>query len=91
VTETEQERQWRREFENAGEQAVRDSLDFDRDIATGDAELEFAKQWLRDKEREREARARQTDWYLRWTFWVAVATLIAAVAAVVVPFFVRSS
>ncbi len=87
MTETEQEKQWRREFEDAGEQAVRDSLNYSRGISTGSGEkLQFVMRWLREKEREREARTRRSDWYLRWTFWVAVATFVAAVAAVFVPF-----
>ena len=84
----EQEKQFRRELEAAGEQEVRDDLNFRRGIATGgETKRQLVIRWLREKEREREARSRRSDLYLRWTFWVAV----AAVAAVAVPFFVHPS
>jgi CHASE3 domain sensor protein len=84
VIETEQEKQFRRELE----QAVRDDLNFRRGISTGDAtKLQFVMRWLREKEREREARAGQSDWYVRWTFWVVVVTLGVAFAGVIATVF----
>jgi hypothetical protein len=59
VNETEQDKQFRRELEAAGEQAVRDDLNFRRGISTrGETKLQFVMRWLRENEREREARAR---------------------------------
>jgi hypothetical protein len=84
VIETEQEKQFRRELEAAGEQAVRDDLNFRRGISTGgETKLQCVMRWLREKEREREARAGQSDWYVRWTFWVVVVTLVVAFAGVI--------
>jgi hypothetical protein len=85
MNETEQEKQFRRELEAAGEQAVRDDLNFRRGISTGgETKHQFVMRWLREKEREREARTDQSDQYLRLTFWVAAATLVAAIVGVVV-------
>ena len=76
MTETQQEKQFRRELEAAGEQEVRDDLNFRRGIATGgETKSQFVLRWLSEKEREREARSRRSDLYSRWTFWVALATL----------------
>jgi hypothetical protein len=82
VTETEQEKQFRRLLEAAGEQAVRDDYCRGNSIG-GETKLQPVKRWLREKELEREARARQSDLYLRWTLWVAVATLLAAIVGVI--------
>jgi len=97
VTAKEHESQFRRELEAAGEQAVRDDLNFRRGISTGgETKLQFVLRWLREKEVEREARTRQSDWYARWTFWVVVATFsvavltfIAAIVAIVVPYLIH--
>jgi hypothetical protein len=71
-------------LEAAGEQEVRDDLNFRRGIGTGgETKRQFVLCWLREKERAREARACQSDRYLRWTFWVAAATLIAAIVGVI--------
>jgi hypothetical protein len=83
VNETQQEKQFRRELEATGEQAVRDDYCRGNSIG-GETKLQLVKRWLREKELEREARARQSDRYLRWTLWVAVATLVAAIVGVVV-------
>jgi hypothetical protein len=84
VTETEEEKQFRRLLKDKGEQFVRDDLNYRRGISIGgETKLPFALHWLREKEREREACARQSDWYLRLTFWVAVATLVAAIVGVI--------
>jgi hypothetical protein len=54
-----------------------------RQISTGgETKRHFVLRWLREKELEREARAHQSNRYLRLTFWVAVATLVAAIVGV---------
>ena len=76
----------RRDLEAKGEQEVRDDVNFRRGLGPGgETTQEFVRKWLRGEERKREARERRAQSYLRWTLWVAAATLLAAV---VVPFLV---
>jgi hypothetical protein len=82
VTQTEEEKQFRRLLEAAGEQAIRDDYCRGNSIG-GETKLHLVKRWLREKALEREARARQSERYLHWTLWVAVATLVAAIVGVV--------
>jgi hypothetical protein len=64
LTETEQDKQFRRELEAAGEQAIRDDLNYLRGISTGgETKRQFVLKWLREKELVREAHTRQAHWY----------------------------
>jgi hypothetical protein len=90
VAETEQEKQWRRELEANGETVVRDSMNHGGSLATGGEERrQHALRWLREKERERERDLLLTLKIAIATFIVRVLTFFAAVAAVVMPYFVR--
>jgi uncharacterized membrane protein YcjF (UPF0283 family) len=81
MAETEQE--WRRELEAAGEQAVRDSFNFGGGYSMASAQKsEHARQWLRKQEQKRQ-------WYSFWTFAVAILTLLAALAAIVMPYLIH--
>jgi hypothetical protein len=80
VIETEQEKQWRRELESAGETAVRDSMNHGGGIATGgEPKRQYVFRWLREKEQERQRRESQSAWYVCWTYRATVATLVVAV------------
>jgi hypothetical protein len=84
MTDAELEKQWRIELESAGEAAIRAEIALRGGIVTGgEAGRLFAVRWLREREQQRESRACQSDRYLRLTFWVAVATLVAAIVGVV--------
>ena len=84
LTEAELEQEWHIELEKAGETAIRTEIAMRGGIVAGsEAKRLFVARWLREKEQDREARVRQSDWYLRLTFWVAAATLVAAIVGVV--------
>jgi hypothetical protein len=75
-----QEAKWRTEFEKAGPQYVNQA------IWTGQypsQQRDIAISWLREKELERERLARSAQWYLKWTFWVAVLAATAALLTLV--------
>jgi hypothetical protein len=92
MTSQEQIDKWIAEFEHDGEQAVRDSMNFRGGLVTGgEPKLSAARQWLRDKERNRELEAERrkrtekvTLDYVRWTFWAAVAGALFAAGAIIV-------
>jgi hypothetical protein len=58
-------------------------------VLGGDERRRFVYRWLMEKELVREARRLRSDWYLRWTFVVAVLTCLAAIAAAVMPYLVH--
>jgi hypothetical protein len=81
------DKQFRRELDRMTETEVRDDLNFRRGLGTGgETKREQVIQWLRQRERTREARERLMVRVTVATFVIAVFTLIAAIAAVVVPF-----
>jgi hypothetical protein len=87
-----QERQWRAELEAAGERAVRDNINSRGSLVTGgEAKQQLIRKWLREKDLERCAneleqvtREKQGFDYARWTFYVAVGALIAAMIGIIV-------
>jgi hypothetical protein len=87
-----QESQWRRELEADGERAVRDNINSRGSLVTGgEPKQQFIRKWLREKDLERNAgevdrvtRKKQGFDYARWTFYVAVGALIAAIIGIIV-------
>jgi hypothetical protein len=72
--------------------AVRDNINSRGSLVTGgEPKQQFIRKWLREKdlnrnaqEVERVTREKQGFDYARWTFYVAVAALIAAIIGIVV-------
>ena len=91
-SETQQEREWRAELEADGERAVRDNINSRGSLVTGgEPKQQFIRKWLREKdlardkkELEQVTREKQGFDYARWTFYVAVGPLIAAIIGIVV-------
>ncbi len=87
-----QESQWRRELEADGERAVRDNINSRGSLVTGgEPKQRFIRKWLREKDVERDekelehvTREKQGFDYARWTFYVAVGAVIAAMIGIVV-------
>jgi hypothetical protein len=75
---------FRRDLENAGEASVRADMYSGGGLATGGEDRrKIVRQWLREKEQDRERRE-EAAYRLGWkTFWVAVGALIAGVASVI--------
>jgi hypothetical protein len=91
--------QLREDLERTGERAVRDDMNNRGGLTTGGEERQqIIRQWLRDKDAERESRDRvlfdvthktfdlthKTFNYTRKTYYAALAALLAAVVAIVV-------
>jgi hypothetical protein len=92
MMESAQEAQWRAELEAAGERAVRDNINSRGSLVTGgESKQQFIRKWLREKDVERNEselkrgalEERGFD-YARWTFYVAVGALVAAIIGIVV-------
>jgi hypothetical protein len=87
-----QEKRWRAELETAGERAVRDNINSRGSLVTGgEPKQQFIRKWLGEKdverseqELERVTREKQGFNYARWTFYVAVGALVAAIIGIVV-------
>jgi hypothetical protein len=82
-----QEEAWRAQLERIGETAVRTDLALRNGVSVGimgDAMQQFAFQWLRDKETERERRELAALSYVKWTFWAAVAAAVIGIAGVII-------
>jgi hypothetical protein len=87
---TDEQANWRIEFEKTGEAQVRQNLS-NPAIYNSPAKSDFARQWLREREaareqREaaREQREEQTYSYTRRTLWAALAAVLVGVIAVIV-------
>ena len=80
-----QESQWRSGLEAAGEKAVRDNINSRGSLVTGgEPKQQFIRRWLREKDVERISREQKGFDYARWTFYVAVGALIAAIVGIIV-------
>src|SRR5262245_50210257 len=79
MTDPDQEAKWRVEFEAAGEDEVRDAINFPQyhDTFQG-PRLRCAVLWLREQARERRAQDEKARRYSKWAFWAAVAAAIIA-------------
>lgn len=63
----------------AGERAVRDNINSHGSLVTGgESKQQFIRKWLKEKNAERILREQKGFDYARWTFYVAVGALIAA-------------
>jgi hypothetical protein len=84
--------QLREDLERAGERAVRDDISNRGGLTTGGAERQkVIREWLRDKDIERETKeqalfelTQKTFGYTRKTYYAAVAALVAAVVGIIV-------
>ena len=85
MADTEQEAQWRKQFEANGREAV---LIYCRDGSISGQQRNFAYRWLKEIDDAREARDEAGHWYSKNTYRVAVvlgvATLIVAAATLIV-------
>jgi hypothetical protein len=76
----EEEAKWRAEFEAAGETEIRDGLK----LIQHEPKRQFAFRWLREEDRARGLREKETHCYVQWTFWAAVAAVIVGIIGVAV-------
>jgi hypothetical protein len=77
----EQIAQWRRDFEHAGEHEVEAHIAAREYVS---AQRLAAFQWLKDKRTAREQREASSHWFVKWTFWAAVAAVVVGIVGVVV-------
>jgi hypothetical protein len=78
----EQRRDWTSRLERLGEAMVRSDIQLRHGVGigfSGDAMLQVAAAWLRDKERAREERERLAYVYAKWTLAAAIAAVIVGV------------
>jgi hypothetical protein len=79
--------QLRAQLEADGERAVRDRLNRGEWISfhgnDGNESQQVVRQWLREKDNQRERREQKTFNFVRWTFWVALAAFLAAIVGVI--------
>jgi len=78
MAEPEVEAAWRAEFERSGVKELRDAPSDDR--LTDELKRQAAFRWLGDEAEAQRLQQEQT--YVRWTFLVAVAAVIAGLIAV---------
>ncbi|HLN40680.1 MAG TPA: hypothetical protein VK337_23075 [Xanthobacteraceae bacterium] len=75
---------FRRDLENAGEASVRADFYSGGGLSTGGEDRrKIIREWLRDKEKDRQRREEMSYKVGQRTFWVALATLVAAVVGVI--------
>ncbi len=74
---------WQEEFERLGEQQVYDNVKQGA-IYNDEAKRQAAFKWLGDQAARRREREREIFWYSKWTFYAAVAAIVAGIAGVVV-------
>jgi hypothetical protein len=78
MAEPEVEAAWRAEFKRIGETQIRDALN---SITDGE-KRQAAFRWLGDEAEARRLREEQTHYYVRWTLFAAVATVIVGLIGV---------
>jgi hypothetical protein len=75
---------FRRDLENAGEASVRADFYCGGGLSTGGADRQkIIRDWLREKEQDRQRREEMSNRISQRTYWVAVATLVAAIIGVI--------
>jgi hypothetical protein len=83
----EYEKNFRRELADAGEASVRADFFSGGGLSTGGEDRrKIIRQWLREREQERESREKESFRLGQKTFWIALLTLIAAVVGVAVTY-----
>ena len=80
MAEPEVEAAWRAEFERSGVKELRDALSAHG--LTDESKTQAAFRWLGDEAEVQRLQQEQTYHYVRWTFSVAVAAVIAGLIAV---------
>ena len=80
MAEPEVEAAWRAEFERSGAKELRDALNGDG--FTNELKRQAAFRWLGDEAEAQRLQQEQTYHFVRWTFFVAVAAVIAGLIAV---------
>ena len=80
MAEQEVEAAWRAELERSGAKELRDALNGDG--FTNELKRQAAFRWLGDEAEAQRLQQEQAHHYVRWTFLVAVAAVIAGLIAV---------
>jgi hypothetical protein len=80
VAEPEVEAAWRAEFKRSGATQLRAALNSDNGFAD-ELKKQAAFRWLGDEAEARRLQLEQTYDYIRWTFLIAVAAVIAGLIA----------
>ena len=80
MAEPEVEAAWRAEFERSGVKQPRDALGGDG--VTDELKRQAAFRWLGDEAEAQRLQQEQTHHYVRWTFLVAAAAVIAGLIVV---------
>ena len=80
MAEQEVEAAWRAEFERSGAKELRDALNGDG--FTNELKRQAAFRWPGDEAEAQRLQQIQTYHYVRWTFLVAIAAVIAGLIAV---------
>jgi hypothetical protein len=78
MAEPEVEAAWRAEFERSGVTQIRDALGGG---GLADEKSQAAFRWLGDEAEARRLQQEQTYHYIKWTFLIAVAVVIAGLIA----------
>jgi len=78
MAEPEVEAAWRAEFERSGVTQIRDALGGG---GLADEKTQAAFRWLGDEAEARRLKQEQTYHYIKWTFSIAVAVVIAGLIA----------
>ena len=78
MAEPEVEAAWRAEFESSGVTQIRDALGGG---GLADEKSQAAFRWLGDEAEARRLQQEQTYHYIKWTFLIAVAVVIAGLIA----------
>ena len=78
MAEPEVEAAWRAEFERSGVTQTRDALSVG---GFTDEKRQAAFRWLGDEAEAQRLQQQQTYHYIRWTFLIAVAVVIASIIA----------
>ena len=81
MADPEVEAAWRAEFERIGETQLRDALNGGVGIAD-EPKRQAAFRWLGDEAQARRLREEKTYHYVRWTYFAAIAAVIAGLIAV---------
>ena len=83
MLETPGEAEWRAEFDDAGEQEVRDRLSKLAHM-NHQPQRQFAYRWLREQDQQKKARDQEIYRYTRLTLWAAVAAVAVGFVGVIV-------
>ena len=77
----EDEARWRAEFDMLGVHEVEAHIAKDEYLG---APRIAAFRWLKDRQARHDRREERTHWYVKWTFWAAVAAVAVGVVGVAV-------